>query len=187
MIKGNGALPEIWVLHEITEDSTGTRDGSYNDFPPSFLPLSHYHGQWPWLSRDGAPEGEAPSDGSGDGRWGYEPYYHRSGGAPKAGRNGGGKPDHVTDYYLKSQRILNPVLKRNCKKHDSKNDPQTAKKGQCSSHNECCSKNCRAMVSRFCDPKSTVCVDKEDLDLPELYCTKKATEAMWKHSNNKNS
>ena len=97
MIKGNGALPEIWVLHEITEDSTGTRDGSYNDFPPSFLPLSHYHGQWPWLSRDGAPKGEAPSDGSGDGRWGYQPYYYRSGGAPKGqgevrqGKRTGGK------------------------------------------------------------------------------------------------
>ena len=33
---------------------------------------------------------EAPKDGSGDGRsdgygrWGYKPYYHRSGGAPNA-------------------------------------------------------------------------------------------------------
>ena len=38
---------------------------------------------------------EAPSDGSGDGtsdgygRWGYKPYYHRSGGAPKAPKGQG--------------------------------------------------------------------------------------------------
>ena len=38
---------------------------------------------------------EAPSDGSGDGRsdgygrWDYKPYYHRSGGAPKAPKGQG--------------------------------------------------------------------------------------------------
>ena len=38
---------------------------------------------------------EAPSDGSGDGGsdgyggWGYKPYYHRSGGAPKAPKGQG--------------------------------------------------------------------------------------------------
>ena len=93
----------------------GTRDGSYNDFPPFFLPPSHYYGPgpWPWVYRDGAQEGEAPSEGSGDGRWGYEPYYRRSGGPPKAGRHGDDRNPHghVTDYYLKSQRILNPHLR----------------------------------------------------------------------------
>ena len=64
-------------------------------------------------ARNGAQEGEAPSDGSGDGRWGYQPYYHRTGGPPKAGHHGDDRNPHghVTDYYLKSQRILNPHLR----------------------------------------------------------------------------
>merc|ERR1712157_428973 len=84
IIMGSGALPEIWVLNDSSEGSSGTRDGSYNSFPPSFGPGS---GE--------APEEDAHSDGSGHGRGGYEPYY-RSGGAPNDGRWGGYEPE---PYY----------------------------------------------------------------------------------------
>merc|ERR1712157_345647 len=87
IIQGNGALPEIWVLNDSSEGNSGARDGSYNSFPPSFARGS---GE--------APEEKAHSDGSGNGRGGYEPYIivNRSGGAPKDGRWGGYEPQ---PYY----------------------------------------------------------------------------------------
>ena len=59
VIKGNGALPEIWILNEGEEahhDGSGYGRGGYEPEP-------YYR------------SGGAPSDG----RWGYKPYYHRSG------------------------------------------------------------------------------------------------------------
>ena len=59
VIKGNGALPEIWILNEGEEahhDGSGYGRGGYEPEP-------YYR------------SGGAPSDGG----WGHKPYYHRSG------------------------------------------------------------------------------------------------------------
>ena len=73
VIKGNGALPEIWILNEGEEahhDGSGYGRGGYEPEP-------YYR------------SGGAPSDGSGYGRGGYEPEpYYRIGGAPSDGRWG---------------------------------------------------------------------------------------------------
>ena len=64
---------------------------------------------------------EAPSDGGGDGRsdgygrWDYKPYYHRSGGAPKApkgqgevrqGKRTGGKGKDLILVNLLTRNII---------------------------------------------------------------------------------
>ena len=61
---------------------------------------------------------EAPKDGSGDGRsdgygrWGYKPYYHRSGGAPKGqgevrqGKRTGGKGKDLILVNLLTRNII---------------------------------------------------------------------------------
>ena len=176
IIKGNGALPEIWVLNESLEDGSDSsghggrddtnndniihrgrdgkggggkdinigdihigRDGSYNSFPPSYGPGSgeapegngSEYGRSSGYGRQLQPWGQEPGESSdeyakylqicryanlhicrifykniqniagekdllnsldarsGYGRWGYKPYYHRSGGAPKAPKGHG--------------------------------------------------------------------------------------------------
>ena len=77
-----------------------------------------------------------------------------------------------------------------CKKHDPKHNPHRMNvKAECSSHDECCSKNCLALVSRYCDPKTAICVDDEEEAKKKYskYCDKERSDGMRemgsKHTN----
>ena len=50
---------------------------------------------------------EARSDGSGYGRWGYKPYYHRTGGEPKAPRGQGVRQGKRTGGKRKVLLLVN--------------------------------------------------------------------------------
>ena len=67
-----------------------------------------------------------------------------------------------------------------CKKHDPRHNPHMADKAECSSHDECCSKNCLALETRYCDPKTAICVDDEEEAKKKYskYCSKERTDSM---------